>query len=104
VITGLRGQALPEDAEDFDTLVASLAETYLNCRSCRTMFSAANTHSNFGWRETQISGMCEDCYDKLFAELPTPAGASFETTMAAVGLAPTFIDEHTDFSKLHKEL
>ena len=103
MITGLRGQALPEDAEDFDTLVASLAETHLNCRSCRTLFSAANTHSVRGWRETQISGMCEDCYDKLFSAL-TPTGTSFEATMRGVGLRTVFIDEHTDFSKLHKEL
>lgn len=34
------------------------------CVSCKTPFSEANTHSQAGWRETQISGLCEDCFDE----------------------------------------
>ena len=38
------------------------------CVTCHAPFSAANTHSEAGWRKTRISGMCEDCWDSLFAE------------------------------------
>ena len=38
------------------------------CLSCLQPFSAANVYSEAGWRETRTSGMCEDCWDKLFEE------------------------------------
>ncbi|HEX7115657.1 MAG TPA: hypothetical protein VF193_11050 [Steroidobacter sp.] len=38
------------------------------CRSCRQPFSDANVHTSAGWAETRISGMCEDCFDAMFAE------------------------------------
>lgn len=39
------------------------------CRYCKQPFSSANVHTEAGWAEVRISETCEDCYDKLFAEL-----------------------------------
>jgi hypothetical protein len=38
------------------------------CLECKQPFSDRNTHSEAGWKETQISGLCEDCFDALFEE------------------------------------
>lgn len=38
------------------------------CIDCGQPFTDANVHTDEGWRETKISGMCEDCFDALFAE------------------------------------
>jgi hypothetical protein len=38
------------------------------CISCGQPFTDGNVHSDAGWRETQISGMCEDCFDTLLEE------------------------------------
>jgi len=37
------------------------------CIKCGEAFSDKNTHTAMGWKETRISGMCEDCFDKLFS-------------------------------------
>ena len=36
------------------------------CIKCGEDFSDKNTHTVAGWKETRISGMCEDCFDELF--------------------------------------
>jgi hypothetical protein len=38
----------------------------LHCIQCRELFSPKNTHTEAGWRETKISGFCEDCFDGVF--------------------------------------
>lgn len=38
------------------------------CVDCKERFTAANVQSPAGWRETRISGMCENCWNALFAE------------------------------------
>lgn len=38
------------------------------CIKCAEPFSDKNTHTAAGWKETRITGMCEDCFDKLFAK------------------------------------
>lgn len=47
---------------------------YEKCVNCTQPFSAANTHSKDGWIETQISGLCEDCFDEICEEAETEAG------------------------------
>jgi len=69
MITGLKGNQLPESHADFKLLINSLGERWLNCQSCRRLFTDENTRSKLGWRETQISGFCENCFDGLFKEL-----------------------------------
>jgi hypothetical protein len=38
------------------------------CIDCGQPFTAANVHTDAGWRETKLSQMCEDCFDALFAD------------------------------------
>ena len=70
---------LPESWEDFVTLrdTGSPDEegsypgsrlTHTCCTQCNLHFSQANVHTSAGWAETQISGLCEDCFDGLFEE------------------------------------
>jgi predicted Zn-ribbon and HTH transcriptional regulator len=37
------------------------------CRECKQLFSDKNVHTSAGWKETRISGICEDCFDAMFA-------------------------------------
>lgn len=39
-----------------------------SCNECFQPFSEANVHTQDGWKETRLSGMCEDCFDGLFEE------------------------------------
>lgn len=41
---------------------------HTHCRECKQLFTTANVKSIMAWRETQISGLCETCWDKVFAE------------------------------------
>jgi hypothetical protein len=45
---------------------------FLYCRSCSEPFSERNVYSHAGWLETQISGLCETCFDTL-ADVPDQA-------------------------------
>ncbi len=47
---------------------------YEKCMNCEQPFSKANTHSVDGWRETQISGLCENCFDEITAEAEEESG------------------------------
>jgi hypothetical protein len=38
------------------------------CVKCKQRFSESNVFSDAGWRETEISQICEDCWDKMFSE------------------------------------
>lgn len=58
------GALLPESAAEFATL---RAPRYRVCIFCEAPFSDANVKSALGWRETQISGTCESCWDEAFA-------------------------------------
>lgn len=57
----------PESQSDFESN-RDLCN-YLTCIECKGGFSFANTHTPAGWRETQITGYCEDCFDALMDEL-----------------------------------
>lgn len=41
---------------------------YTHCVECKRLFSALNVFSREGWLETQISGVCEECFDDIFSE------------------------------------
>ena len=57
---------LPRSYYEFAILAAEDPETITECECCREHFSPCNVHTRAGWEETQISGMCEDCFDGLF--------------------------------------
>lgn len=61
---------LPENEQEFNDLLAE--GKYLKvkeCLSCSAPFSGENTHTTAGWKETQISGFCENCFDEVTKEM-----------------------------------
>ena len=38
------------------------------CKKCKEPISHKNVFTEGGWKEVEISGLCEVCWDKLFAE------------------------------------
>jgi hypothetical protein len=60
---------LPDSCEDAQRLQAEGKLRFASCMDCRQSLAAATAATTpAGWRETQISGMCEPCFDNLFAE------------------------------------
>jgi hypothetical protein len=68
MIPSIKGGWLPESAEDFAVLQIGRAVRFARCFDCKEPIGPANTRSAAGWRETQISGRCEDCFEELFKE------------------------------------
>jgi hypothetical protein len=66
---GLKGNMLPESYEDSVELFIYGQPRYACCVLCGLtlcMPQAAKTEA--GWRDTQIVGFCEPCYDGLFPQ------------------------------------
>lgn len=61
-----------------DDLPEAEEERYCACVNCEQPFTDKNTHSAAGWRETQISGLCEDCFDQVTADLEDEQGEWFD--------------------------
>jgi hypothetical protein len=61
---GIKGNLLPISEKDYQGNLPNMR--YKMCAKCRDAFSGKNTNSQMGWRETQISGYCEKCFDGLF--------------------------------------
>lgn len=59
---------MPESHQDFRDLAEAGAAKFSHCFDCKSPFNSINTQTAAGWRETQISGICETCYDQLFSE------------------------------------
>jgi len=53
--------------EFLDAKRANLLGLRCSCILCHAEFSKKNVTSEMGWRETQISGICEECFDGMFA-------------------------------------
>lgn len=59
--------------EDMDRIRALLKEAGFErglsqgdtCAHCGMTFTFDNVHTDAGWMETQISGLCETCYDSI---------------------------------------
>lgn len=60
----------PHERAEYESQRAFAAENvrYTACVSCKERFSDANCHTQAGWQETQISGLCERCFDEATAE------------------------------------
>jgi hypothetical protein len=54
------------EAEFMDAKRADHPGLICSCAECCAAFSSNNTKTPNGWRETQISGLCETCFDALF--------------------------------------
>jgi len=68
MIPSIKGGLLPESAEDFEQLQIARKARWTTCWSCEEPFSPENTRTVKGWRETQISQYCENCFDALFKD------------------------------------
>jgi len=68
MIPSIRGGLLPESEADFTLLRSKHQNRYWRCTSCDKPFTAERVKTSAGWKETQISGMCEVCYDALFQD------------------------------------
>lgn len=68
----IRGDLIefPHAREDYEAQKAFAAAhvTYTSCVSCKERFSDANCSTEAGWMETQISGLCERCFDAVTAD------------------------------------
>lgn len=58
----------PTCYEEFQNYKKAGVHIQCTCLSCQAEFSPKNVHTGLGWKETQISGYCEDCWDNLFKE------------------------------------
>jgi len=68
MIPSLKGGILPETHEEFEQLRVNARDQlkYIRCTDCGDGFCPTNVITSRGWKETQISGMCENCFDLLF--------------------------------------
>ena len=65
----LRGHALPESTAEAELLAMQGLLKFKTCMICRESLSSHRAaYSTAGWRETQISGTCEHCFDSMFKE------------------------------------
>ena len=60
-----RGNYLPESEEDYATLLTAGEVLHTKCIYCAGAFSSANVFTHSGWRETQITGFCEECFNEM---------------------------------------
>jgi len=58
----------PNSETQFKEAIENGLKLWKNCLNCEKEFSNENTKTPAGWRETQISGFCECCFDKIFGE------------------------------------
>lgn len=68
MIPSIKGGWLPESWTEFEQLRIARQARETRCFMCGEAFGPANTRTEAGWRETQISGTCERCFDQLMAE------------------------------------
>lgn len=62
--------SLERDRGEYESQKRFAAEhiTYTKCVGCTHPFSDDNCFTQAGWQETQISGLCERCFDQVCAE------------------------------------
>ena len=66
----LKGHDLPESWAEAQQLAYAGKLKYIRCCNCHALLhSRQAAYSTEGWRESQISGICEPCFDSTFAEI-----------------------------------
>jgi hypothetical protein len=58
----------PTSEGQFRQALSDGIQLWTECVSCGSAFQSSNVYTPEGWKETQISGYCECCFDKLFEE------------------------------------
>lgn len=51
-----------------ESLPPVYSKGFTQCVFCKQPFTNENVYSQMGWRETQISGSCEKCFDDICQE------------------------------------
>lgn len=64
----MANRELPNSEQQFQALKGKGLIRYFKCENCKCEFSTLNIKSPKGWIESQISGFCEDCFDRLFED------------------------------------
>ena len=65
--TSIRGHLLPESEQDAKLLFSQKLHRHAHCAQChQPLDSPTAAHTPLGWAETQISGICEPCFDEIF--------------------------------------
>lgn len=65
----IQGHLLPESTAEAELLAAQGLLKFTECVVCDlALHSWRAAYSTAGWRETQISGTCERCFDSMFKE------------------------------------
>lgn len=72
----------PNSFTEFNQAKETGIPVWHECIECARPFDESNVHTVLGWRETQITGYCEDCYDAIFAD---DAGSEDEPADGAPG-------------------
>ena len=57
---------LPSSEMQFQALRAKGLAQFCTCITCNNPFTGSNIQTSQGWKETQISGICETCFDDMF--------------------------------------
>ncbi len=65
----LNGHQLPESFDEAQSLAQGRRLKFTHCEDCKLPLSNRQAaYSTAGWRETQISGLCEPCFDCTLKE------------------------------------
>lgn len=61
---------IESDRDEYDSQkrFAAANVTHTSCVACKQRFSGDNCFTQAGWQETQISGLCERCFDEATTE------------------------------------
>jgi hypothetical protein len=60
------GEAYCKRVHDYLMAVKHFIVNHSSCLKCKEGFSDKNCFTPSGWRETQITGYCEKCFDQMF--------------------------------------
>lgn len=85
---------LESDRDEYDSQKQFAAShvKHTSCVECKERFSDGNCFTQAGWEETQISGLCESCFDEITAEPeddepPEPDGECYRGNEYAASVA-----------------
>ena len=77
MITAKNGWLIPESHADFDKLDRAGLLRYRGCNRCGEKFGPTCVRTGLAWMDTQVSGFCENCLERLYAvcKLVGPLGS-----------------------------
>lgn len=64
----IENEMLPETEGEYVHLRERGNLKFMKCVDCNQPFHHSNVFTPAGWSETQISGICESCFDGIFKD------------------------------------